>query len=126
VVSRGGMGGRPAAPVSLAEALRGPYIRIDERDPLGTLLAEQAARLAIAPAGEIVVQTHHTALVLAEQGFGPAVIDSFTAAARRDPALVVQPIEPEVPVALLALQPQGVRSSRIGGAFIDAFARAVA
>jgi DNA-binding transcriptional LysR family regulator len=123
VVSRGGIG---KGAVALADALRQPCIRIDERDPLGALLAEQAARLAITQAGEIVVQTHHTALVLAEQGFGPAVIDSFTAAARRDPALVVQPVEPEVPVALLALQPQGVRSSRIAGAFIEAFARAVA
>jgi DNA-binding transcriptional LysR family regulator len=126
VVSRGGIGSRgPGGSVGLAEVLRQPCIRIDERDPLGTLLAEQAARLGVAPTGEIVVQTHHTALVLAEQGFGPAVIDSFTAAARRDAALVVQAIEPEVPVALLALQPQGVRSSRIAGAFIEAFERAV-
>jgi DNA-binding transcriptional LysR family regulator len=123
VVSRGGIG--RGTNVGLAEVLRQPCIRIDERDPLGTLLAEQAARLGVAPTGEIVVQTHHTALVLAEQGFGPAVIDSFTAAARRDATLVVQAIEPEVPVSLLALQPQGVRSSRIAGAFIEAFERAV-
>jgi hypothetical protein len=27
----------------------------------------------------ITVQTHHIAMVMAEQGFGPAIIDSFTA-----------------------------------------------
>jgi DNA-binding transcriptional LysR family regulator len=126
VVSQGGVG-RSAArgPVSLAEVLRQPGIRIDERDPLGALLAEQCARLGLSAEGEIVVQTHHTALVLAEQGFGPAVIDSFTAAARRDAGLVVQDIEPEVPVGLYALQPQGVRSGRVAEAFIEAFAKAV-
>jgi DNA-binding transcriptional LysR family regulator len=125
-VSQGGVGrGTARGPVSLAEVLRQPGIRIDERDPLGALLAEQCARLGLSAEGEIVVQTHHTALVLAEQGFGPAVIDSFTAAARRDAALVVQAIEPEVPVGLYALQPPGVRSGRVAAAFIDAFGRAV-
>lgn len=115
----------PGASVTLAEVVRQPFIRIDERDPLGALLAEQCARAGLKPGGEIVVQTHHTALVLAEQGFGPAVIDSFTAAARQDPALCVQAIEPEIHLGLYALQPPGTRSPRVAAAFIEAFLRTV-
>lgn len=126
-VSQGGVGrGARNAAVSLADVLREPFIRIDERDPLGALLAEQCARHGLQAAGEIVVQTHHTALVLAEQGFGPAVVDSFTAAARQSPALAVQPIEPEVRVGVHALLPAGTRSPRVALAFVEAFAKAVA
>ncbi len=125
-VSRQGVGRQArGAAVTLAEVVREPFIRIDERDPLGALLAEQCARQGLLPGGEIVVQTHHIALVLAEQGFGPAVVDSFTAAARQDPALVVQTIEPEIRVGVYALQPAGTRSPRVATAFVDAFGKSV-
>lgn len=120
------LGPRQRASVSLAEVMRQPFIRIDEHDPLGVLLAEQCARHGLQPAGEIVVQTHHTALVLAEHGFGPAVIDSFTAEARRHPELRVQAIDPEVRVPLQLLLPLGVRPARPVTAFAEAFRRAVA
>ncbi len=115
-----------AATVSLPELARQPFIRIDGRDPLGALLAEEAQRLGIAAEGEIVVQTHHTALVLAEEGFGPAVVDSFTAAAARRGDLVVQAIVPEVRVGLFALLPPGPpgpHARRLALDFASAFAR---
>jgi DNA-binding transcriptional LysR family regulator len=125
-VSHGGVGkNKRLASVSLAEVVREPFIRIDERDPLGALLAEQGARQGLPATGELMVQTHHTALVLAEQGFGPAVVDSFTAAARQDPKLRVQWIEPEVRVGVYALQPSGTRSPRTATAFVESFAKAV-
>lgn len=111
--------------VTLAEVAREPWIRIDERDPLGGLLAEHVARAGVQPEGGLAVQTHHTALVLAEQGFGVAVIDSFTAAARQDRALHVQPLEPEVPVTVHALLPAGPRPQRAAAAFVRAFAQAL-
>lgn len=126
-VSRQGVGrASRAASVTLAEVVREPFIRIDERDPLGALLAEQCARHGLQPGGEIVVQTHHTALVLAEQGFGPAVVDSFTAAARQIPSLRLQTIEPEVRVGVYALQAAGTRPAQAAAAFVEAFAGAVA
>lgn len=108
--------------VALAEVLRQPFIRIDEREALGALLSEHLARAGLEAAASIAVQTHHTALVLAEQGFGAAVIDSFTAAARREPALHVQPLEPEVPVTVHALLPMGTRPQRVAAALVQAFA----
>jgi DNA-binding transcriptional LysR family regulator len=117
-----------AATVTLPELARQPFIRIDDRDPLGALLAEEAQRAGIAAEGEIVVQTHHTALVLAEEGFGPAVVDSFTAAAARHADLVVQPLVPEVPVGLYAVLPPGPpgpHARRLALDFAAAFGQAL-
>jgi DNA-binding transcriptional LysR family regulator len=107
--------------VPLAEVVRSPFIRIDEGDPLGAMLAEQWARLGLEPSGAITVQTHHTAMVLAEEGFGPAIIDSFTAAASRNARLHVRTLLPEVPVTVRALLPMGVRSPRPVADLITAF-----
>jgi DNA-binding transcriptional LysR family regulator len=107
--------------IELQEILRSPFIRIDERDPLGTMLADQWARLGLAPRAGITVQTHHIAMVLAEQGFGPAIIDSFTAQASSSDTLHVRTLLPEVPVEVRALLPQGVRSPRPVADFIAAF-----
>ena len=107
--------------VALEEVMRSPFIRIDERDPIGTMLAEQWSRLGKAPRADITVQTHHLAMVLAEQGFGPAIVDSFTAQAARSATLHVRTVLPEVPVEIRALLPQGVRSPKPVADFITAF-----
>lgn len=121
-VSRvGSAGADRRVTVALQEVLRGPFIRIDERDPLGAMLADQWARLGLAPSAGITVQTHHIAMVLAEQGFGPAIIDSFTAQASRSETLHVRTVLPEVPVAVRALLPHGLRSPRPVADFIAAF-----
>jgi DNA-binding transcriptional LysR family regulator len=107
--------------VTMQEILRAPFIRIDERDPLGAVLADQWARLGLTPQAGITVQTHHIAMVMAEQGFGPAIIDSFTAQAHDGNTLQVRTLLPEVPVEVRALQPQGLRSPRPVAVFIAAF-----
>lgn len=109
--------------VTLDEVLRGPFIRIDDRDPIGTMLAEQWSRLGGlggAPQSGITVQTHHIAMVMAEEGFGPAIVDSFTAMAARGDHLHVRTVLPEVAVEVRALLPQGVRSPKAVGEFIKA------
>ena len=86
----------------------------------GAVLADQWARLGLAPRAGITVQTHHIAMVMAEQGFGPAIIDSFTAQASANERLHVRTLLPEVPVEVHALQPLGVRSPRPVSDFIAA------
>jgi DNA-binding transcriptional LysR family regulator len=107
--------------VALEELLRAPFIRIDERDPLGAVLADQWTRLGLAPRAGITVQTHHIAMLLAEQGFGPAIIDSFTARSSTGDRLHVRTLLPEVPVEVRALLPQGQRSTRPVADFLTAF-----
>ena len=108
------------ATVALEEVMRSPFIRIDERDPLGAMLADQWARLGLVPPPGITVETHHTALVLAQAGFGPAIVDSFTAPAGVHADLSVRVLMPEVPVEIHALQPLGHRSPQSAAAFIAA------
>lgn len=110
--------------VAIQDVLREPIVRIDERDPLGAMLADQWTRLGLAPHAGITVQTHHIAMVLAEQGFGPAVIDSFTAQASGG-GLHIRTLLPEVPVEVRALQPQGLRSPKAVSDFIAAFRKAL-
>ncbi len=113
------------ATVTMQEVLREPFVRIDERDPLGTVLADQWARLGLSPRAGITVQTHHIAMVMAEQGFGPAIVDSFTAQAGGS-GLHTRTLLPEVPVEVRALQPQGLRSPRAVSDFIAAFRKVIA
>ena len=110
--------------VALQDLLREPFIRIDERDPLGAVLADQWARLELSPRAGITVQTHHIAMIMAEQGFGPAIIDSFTAQASAGD-LHIRTLLPEVPVEVRAVQPQGLRSPQAVSDFIAAFRQAV-
>jgi len=107
--------------VDLAELLGSGFIRIDEHDPIGAMLAEQCNRHGAAARGGLTAQTHHIAMVLAERGFGPAVVDSFTAAARTSEALEVRTLLPEVPVSVQALLPQGERSPQPAADLIEAF-----
>jgi DNA-binding transcriptional LysR family regulator len=111
--------------VDLAELAGEPFVCIDERDPLGAVLADQWARLGVQPAAGITVQTHHIAMVMAEQGFGPAIIDSFTAQANEG-RLRIQALSPEVPVEVRALQPSGLRSPQAVSDFLAAFRAAIA
>jgi len=106
--------------VALQDILRSPFIRIDERDPLGTVLADQWARLGMSPRAGMTVQTHHIAMVMAQQGFGPAIIDSFTAEADTGEELAVRSLVPEVAVEVHALQPSGVRSPKAVADFVAA------
>jgi len=127
-VSRAGAdaGADRRATVALEDVLKAPFIRIDERDPLGAMLADHWLRLGLAPHGGMTVQTHHIAMVLAENGFGPAVIDSFTAQASEARRLHVRTLLPEIPVEVRALLPQGVRSPKTTAAFIAAFRKVTA
>ena len=108
--------------VTLPEVLREPFIRIDERDPLGAVLADHWSRLGLTAKAGMTVQTHHIAMVMAEQGFGPALIDSFS----RSDTLHVRTLLPEVPVEVRAVQPQGLRSPRPVADFIKAFRQVIA
>lgn len=116
----------PAAergPIEFGDVLSTPFIRIDEHDPLGAMLADQWARLGKVPVAGITVQTYHVAMALAEEGFGTAIIDSFTANSTRNPKLTARPLRPEVPVTVRALLPGGVRSPKPVADFLAAFSK---
>lgn len=95
-----------ARAVTLAELHNQPVIRLHHKDPIGFVLADAAHRLGVEFAGGITVQTYQTALSLAEHGFGPALIDEFTAANLHAQGLQRCRLEPEIPVQLVSLRPR--------------------
>ena len=112
--------------VALRDLADAPFICIDERDPIGAILAEQWARIGVEPQGDITVQTYHTALVLALQGFGPAIIDSFTAMASGGDKLHVRTLLPEIPITVRAVMPQDASVPSPVADFIEALSTATA
>ncbi|MFN7711462.1 MAG: LysR family transcriptional regulator [Curvibacter sp.] len=112
--------------IAIEDVLREPFIRIDERDPMGAMLADQWSRRGLTPLAGMSVQTHHIAMVFAEKGFGPAIIDSFTASASRCDELHVRTLTPEIPVEIRGLFPRGVRSQRPVSDLLDALRSAAA
>lgn len=107
--------------ITLRELADQPVIRLHHKDPLGFVLADAASRLGVEFKGGITVQTYQTALSLAEYGFGPALVDQFTAANHRDGKLHRYDLEPEIPVQLVALRP----ASNIDHAACDHFVTCV-
>lgn len=98
--------------IALEEVLKTPFIRLDEQDSLGAIVADQWSRLGQKPLEGITVHTHHLALVLAEQGFGPAIIDSFTANSEQAHNLEKYKVTPEIPVDVRALTQLGGQSTK--------------
>ncbi|HSV47938.1 MAG TPA: LysR family transcriptional regulator [Ramlibacter sp.] len=112
--------------IALAELANQPVIRLHHKDPLGFVLADAASRLGIEFTGGITVQTYQTALSLAEYGFGPALIDEFTAANARDGRLHRYDLEPEIPVHLVALRPTAAAEHAGCDHFVDCVKEAAA
>jgi DNA-binding transcriptional LysR family regulator len=112
--------------VRLAELADQPVIRLHHKDPLGFVLADVSSRLGIAFAGGITVQTYQTALSLAEYGFGPALVDEFTAANLRDARLRRYFLEPEIPVQLVALRATNAVDHPACDHFVDCVKEATA
>jgi DNA-binding transcriptional LysR family regulator len=78
-------------------------IRLYERDPIGSVLSDLCSRQNVRFSGGMTVQTYHTALTLAEHGFGIAIVDNFTAAASRRASLQILPLKPQVRIPITAI-----------------------
>ncbi|RCS58443.1 LysR family transcriptional regulator [Parvibium lacunae] len=89
--------------IALEDLHQQPVIRIYHTDPIGRVLNELGDNHHVLFSGGTTVQTHHTALVLAEHGFGPAIVDVFTAAGKHHPTLKVLPLVPTPAVHLSAV-----------------------
>ena len=109
----------PPQSIALHQLSGQPVIRIYPQDPLGLILNELCSRLEISLDAGITVQTHHTALCLAEHGFGPAIVDVFTAACHQTGELDVVMLEPELPVHLTALKPREEQEVVLSNYFIE-------
>jgi DNA-binding transcriptional LysR family regulator len=102
----------PRESVTIEALAEHPVIDLDPADPLGRLLHLAWQAHEVEAKSQVRVYSYHTAVELAAQGFGWALLDNFTAAyAQRHPALRCVPVSPEIPVVVHALRPQGLPSS---------------
>jgi DNA-binding transcriptional LysR family regulator len=90
----------PAHPVTLRELAERPLIDLDATKAIKNLLSE--AQL-VGQRAQVTVPSYHTAVELSAQGFGWALMDSFSAHyVRRHTHLRVRPLHPQVPFPVFA------------------------
>ncbi|MDM0008274.1 LysR family transcriptional regulator [Variovorax sp. J22G73] len=102
--------------ISIAEMASREFIGIDKDDPVGKVLLGHLSESAVFSQIRLSAQTYQSALLLTLDGFGPCVIDSFTAGFSRDPTLSCRSISPRIPVAVSAVS---VAQGRQRGDFVD-------
>lgn len=102
--------------ISIAEMASREFIGIDKDDPVGKVLLGHLSESAVFSQIRLSAQTYQSALLLTLDGFGPCVIDSFTAGFSRDKTLACRSISPRIPVAVSAVS---VAQGRQRGDFDD-------
>lgn len=104
--------------LSLPELCAQRVIALDPADPLGRPLHAALAAQGLVLASNVLAHNYQTAVAMARQGLGLALVDSFTAAASlaaagHDPALRQVPLRPRIAVRVHALRPAGAASSAL-------------
>lgn len=109
--------GRNDPPTTLRELTAGPFIGLDQADPLGSLLHSACQKAGVELDAIVTVQTYHTALQMAAAGMGVAVIDPYTALAARG-AIGVRELDPPLLFTLHALTARSRQSSHLVDQFV--------
>lgn len=100
--------------LTLEDLARRPVIDLDPFDPLGRLLHHARVLQGVEFDARLTAHSYHTAVALARQGLGVALVDSFTAcAAQQHVALPCVPLEPAIPVTVYAVRLQEAPTSAL-------------
>ena len=91
------------ADMPIAEIAARDFIGIDKDDLVGKALLGLLSESAVFAGTRLSAQTYQSALLLTLDGFGPCVIDSFTAGFSRGESLSVRSVSPRIPVTVSAL-----------------------
>lgn len=112
--------------VSLADLSGQQVIGINVRDPMGAALSRACREAGVGLQPDIVVQTYHAALSLAEHGLGIALVDSFTAVSAAAGMVDVLRLAPRIPARMVALRPRGLPTSLAAQSFVRCVRQAAA
>jgi DNA-binding transcriptional LysR family regulator len=88
--------GIPKRSVKLADLREETIFLAGATDPLGRLLMEACRERNVAISESLQVQQYHAALALVMNGYGMAVVDSFTALSADPKRVLITPIEPRI------------------------------
>ena len=90
--------------VHLTDLADTPVVRLDVRDPIGTVVSHACREAGVGLRTAITVQTYHAALAMAHHGIGVALVDGCTAASADRDKVDVLALEPRIPVPIRALR----------------------
>jgi DNA-binding transcriptional LysR family regulator len=109
--------------VTLEQLADLPVIDLDASDPLGRLLHNARTVQGIELSTRVLAHSHHTAMALAREGMGVALVDSFTArAAQATLGLEMAMVEPEIPITVHAMQLHDAPTSAVVRHLVDSMA----
>ena len=111
--------------VQLHDLADAPVVRLDVRDPVGTLLSHAGREAGVGLHSTITVQTYHAALALAHHGHAVAVVDSCTAASADRSRVDVLALAPRIAVPIKSLRTVNRPSSLLASAMTQCVHRAV-
>lgn len=89
--------------IAIADIAATDFIGIDKDDPVGKVLLGHLSESAVFTQTRLSAQTYQSALLLTLDGFGPCIVDSFTAQFAAPEALLFRDVSPRIPVAVSAI-----------------------
>jgi len=115
-----------AGVVHLSDLADTPVVRLDVRDPIGTVVNHACREAGVGLQTAITVQTYHAALALAHHGHAVAVVDSCTAASADRSKVEVLALAPHIAVPIKSLRTVNRPSSLLASAMTQCMRQAVA
>jgi DNA-binding transcriptional LysR family regulator len=112
--------------VHLADLAETPVVRLDVRDPIGTVVNHACREAGVGLKTAITVQTYHAALALAHHGHAVAVVDACTAASADRGKVDVLALAPHIAVPIKSLRTVNRPSSLLASAMARCMRQAVA
>lgn len=114
----------PDAPprLELASLAGRRFISVAGSGPIGTLLADELARLDLVLEEVAAARTFYIAAALARAGVGMAIVDSFTAEAWMAPGLAARPLKPSLAFDVHALHLLDRPPSALAAEFLSVLA----
>lgn len=107
--------------IAIADIAATDFIGIDKDDPVGKVLLGHLSESAVFTQTRLSAQTYQSALLLTLDGFGPCIVDSFTARFADPEALVFRDVSPRIPVAVSAISTAEGRQLQGFEDFLNAF-----
>lgn len=89
--------------MEISEIATRDFIGIDKDDPVGRVLLGHLSESTAFTQTRLSAQIYQSALLLTLDGFGPCVVDSFTAGFASSHQLLIRDIAPRIPIAVSAL-----------------------
>lgn len=111
--------------IAIADIAATDFIGIDKDDPVGKVLLGHLSESTVFTQTRLSAQTYQSALLLTLDGFGPCIVDSFSARFSDPETLLFRDVSPRIPVAVSAISTAEGRQLQGYDDFLNAFRTAL-